>query len=469
MSKKTSKNKSSKKHPGKKNPHKKNHRPADGAGQQPLIRLSQCMIVKNEEKNIEKALSWGKGVVCEQIVVDTGSTDRTVEIAERMGATVLHFEWIDDFAAAKNFAIDHAKGNWIAFLDADEYFPQEDTVKLIKLLEYIHMDRSKHFVRAKMANVNTDGSMIASFPQDRVFRKHPRMRYRGRIHEQLYFDPPEEVGCFDAQELLLIIHTGYSDDVNKPEKGERNARLLEKELERDPKDGTRLMYLGDAYNMAERDDEALECYRKVLWDPEMKMDHSITYLRAGLQILRLRNGEPPEDTEAEFLQVSEALKKRCGDAHPDIDYYLAFMNLKKKDMDKAAALFESSLNKLKRYDGADVAKMTSDLALPNYVVAAHALNQGNPQKAVTYAVEALRVDKFSPDGMKMLLLAFATEYKDGMTIDPYWNFLYKLYDMSNPKDLLFIWKMAKETAFTAMEERAFAALPPEIKERIEGK
>ena len=83
-------------------------------------KISQCMIVKNEERNIERALSWGKGVVAEQIVVDTGSTDRTVEIAEQMGAKVYHFEWIDDFAAAKNFAISKAKYEWIALLDADE-------------------------------------------------------------------------------------------------------------------------------------------------------------------------------------------------------------------------------------------------------------------------------------------------------------------------------------------------------------
>ncbi len=69
------------------------------------VRLSQCMIVKNEEKNIERALSWGKDIMYEQIVVDTGSTDRTVEIAKGMGAKVYHFEWIDDFAAAKNYAI----------------------------------------------------------------------------------------------------------------------------------------------------------------------------------------------------------------------------------------------------------------------------------------------------------------------------------------------------------------------------
>ena len=99
------------------------------------IRLSQCMIVKNEEKNIERALSWGKSFMWEQIVVDTGSTDRTVEIARRLGAKVYHFEWIDDFAAAKNYAVSQAQGDWIVFLDADEYFLEEDAKRLVPLLE----------------------------------------------------------------------------------------------------------------------------------------------------------------------------------------------------------------------------------------------------------------------------------------------------------------------------------------------
>ena len=68
------------------------------------IQISQCMIVKNEEKNIERALSWGREIVCEQIVVDTGSTDRTVELASAMvkEGGIYHIPWQDDFAAAKN-------------------------------------------------------------------------------------------------------------------------------------------------------------------------------------------------------------------------------------------------------------------------------------------------------------------------------------------------------------------------------
>ena len=91
-------------------------------------------VVKNEEKNIERALTWGKGVVAEQIVVDTGSADKTVEIARRLGAKVYHFTWVNDFAAAKNFALEKAQYPWIAFLDADEYFSEEDGKKLAELL-----------------------------------------------------------------------------------------------------------------------------------------------------------------------------------------------------------------------------------------------------------------------------------------------------------------------------------------------
>ena len=84
------------------------------------MKISQAMIVKNEEKNIERALSWGKGVVSEQIVVDTGSTDRTVELAKSMGAKVFSFPWRDDFSLARNFAIEKCKYPWIVMLDADE-------------------------------------------------------------------------------------------------------------------------------------------------------------------------------------------------------------------------------------------------------------------------------------------------------------------------------------------------------------
>ena len=147
------------------------------------IRISQCMIVKNEEKNIERALSWGRDVVWEQIVVDTGSTDHTVEIAKRMGARLFHFDWIDDFAAAKNYAIEKAGGDWIAFLDADEYLSEEDAKKLPLLLNEL----SRREYNALIARwIQTDGDVSwradgegHSEPADGEGGREPRERRGG--------------------------------------------------------------------------------------------------------------------------------------------------------------------------------------------------------------------------------------------------------------------------------------------------
>ena len=110
--------------------------------------LSQCMIVKNEEKHIRRALSWAAGIAKEQIVVDTGSTDRTVEIARSMGAKVFHFPWEDDFSSAKNYAIRQASGSWIAFLDADEYLDADDAKKAAgDLKEIVSGAHGRHHVR----------------------------------------------------------------------------------------------------------------------------------------------------------------------------------------------------------------------------------------------------------------------------------------------------------------------------------
>ena len=95
------------------------------------IKLSACTITKNEALNIGKSIDSYKDYVDEIIVVDTGSIDETIEIAESKGAKVLKFEWKNDFSAAKNFALDHASGDWIIFLDADEWF-DGDTAKNIR-------------------------------------------------------------------------------------------------------------------------------------------------------------------------------------------------------------------------------------------------------------------------------------------------------------------------------------------------
>lgn len=436
--------------------------------EQTNIQLSQCMIVKNEEKNIERALSWGKDIMCEQIVVDTGSTDRTVELAKKMGAKVFHFTWKDDFAAAKNYAIEQAKGNWIAFLDADEYFSKEDTKKVIGVLERAETNPQIAFVRAKIVHLNKDGTVLAASSQDRLFRNDPDIRYRYRIHEQIYNSGNLRTKYFDAQEELMILHTGYGVQVNRPEKGERNARLLEQELEEYPNSGLILMYLGDAYDMANRTEEALECYRKVVWDDSIDTSDGISALRSGLQVLRMRINEPVEDIKDELFEISEKLQELGHGLHPDLDYFKGFWYLKAGQPDKAAVLFENALEKLEWYQTAEVARMTSDLERPNQVVAASALKQGNLQKAVRFVVPALRINRYAADSIKILLASFRMEWQEGKSVDPYWNFLKQIYDMDNLKDLLILYKFAKELQFDKLAEKIWGFLPKEAKEQLKG-
>lgn len=452
---------------------RKNHVPKGTGSPASSVKLSQCMIVKNEEKNIEQALSWGKGYVCEQIVVDTGSTDKTVEIAEQMGAKVYHFEWNDNFAAAKNYAIEQANGNWIAFLDADEFLPEEDAKKVMKCLQEAHPHQEIDFLRTKIVNLNESGEIMGAFPQDRFFRNVPGLRYQYRIHETLMYVKKKKLLAYDVQDKITILHTGYGAHISRPDKGERNIRMLKTDLEENPQNAMRLMYLGDAYNIQEKKADALACYRKLLWNDIRKpadiasADDEIAYIRAGLQIMRIRHSEPASETKDEFLKINETLKSYGGDSHPDLDYYTAIMYFRDGDMKQSAELFERALQKLEHYTGADVTTMTGDLEVPNKVIAMQALSEGNLQKAVQYAVKALQVNKYSGDAIKILIVAFKMEHKPGMGAESYWQFLCKMYDSNNLKDLMFLYRFAGEEGFTELAELAYEAIPPEVRGQIE--
>jgi len=239
---------------GKKKTKKRNAGPPQSA-----IRLSQCMIVRNEEKNIERALAWAKKIAFEQIVVDTGSTDRTIEIADKMGARVLHFEWVDDFSAAKNFAIEQAKGNWIALLDADEYFSPGDADKLMIFLKRIQADpfmRANYLaLNSALVNVDENGKRGAVQDQERVFRNIPANRYIGRIHERLDVKKENIV----AVDEIEIIHTGYSAAaIRDKNKAGRNVMLLREELASNPDDLNIKSYLADSLKMSDDEKDKAE-------------------------------------------------------------------------------------------------------------------------------------------------------------------------------------------------------------------
>ena len=105
------------------------------------IKISACTIVKNEEKNIERWLEGVRSFADEILITDTGSTDDTIALAKAGGAMVNYFPWRNDFAAAKNFAIEQAHGDWIVMLDADEYFDEGSQKKMRQIISRFHKQK----------------------------------------------------------------------------------------------------------------------------------------------------------------------------------------------------------------------------------------------------------------------------------------------------------------------------------------
>ena len=142
------------------------------------MKISTCLIVKNESENIGRCLDSIKNISDEIIVVDTGSTDDTVEIAKSFGARVYFYGWDNNFSNARNHALDKATGDWIIFLDADEYFGPNTQKQLRTVLERISNNKTVDAVLCKIINIDVQsGRVLSENPTIRIFRGKSGIRY----------------------------------------------------------------------------------------------------------------------------------------------------------------------------------------------------------------------------------------------------------------------------------------------------
>lgn len=217
--------------------------------------LTIGMIVKNEEKYLERCLNGIKPILdnvdSELIITDTGSTDRTVEIAKRFTDKILHFEWADDFAAARNTALDIAKGEWFMFLDADEIFGQcSGIIDFFNSGEYKKYNAACYVVR----NLLDDGKAHSDFMASRMTKVFKDTRFSGRVHEYLlHFTYPIK----NISDTAL--HYGYmfEDKEKSKQKASRNIELMQKMLKEDQNCNPLIyLHLYDAYRMTGEIEEA---------------------------------------------------------------------------------------------------------------------------------------------------------------------------------------------------------------------
>ncbi len=241
------------------------------------MRLSVCMIVKNEQEFIENCLKSIQPIADEIIVVDTGSSDKTLEIARAFAAKIFSFQWINDFSAARNEALKQATGDWILHLDADETLEETSAGKIRPLISTTDSDALIVSVR----NYHPPQDMVKYLDsgQIRLFRNRPEYRYRNAIHEQITFSIEENGGSIkDAP--LLIHHFGYQ--TGNAQKAERNRILLEKKVQENPEDGYLQFKLGETYKALQLNEKAKTCFLKALSANEPKLSSEILdsiYLR----------------------------------------------------------------------------------------------------------------------------------------------------------------------------------------------
>ncbi|MDQ0194843.1 glycosyltransferase [Paenibacillus wynnii] len=215
--------------------------------------ISLCMITKNEERFLMDCLNSVKDAIDEIIIVDTGSTDRTCEIALSFGAKIYHRPWEQDFAAPRNFGIDRAKGQWILILDADETL--EASVTIRQMVTDAEKDIEGFLMN--ICNYSDDAkSLIEQSVGLRLFRNQPRFRYFGALHEQL---PLQDANV--ALSGLIIHHFGYMPSVTlAKEKHIRNLEILMKEKVKNPNSAFVYYNLGTEYVRLKQYSTALKHY-----------------------------------------------------------------------------------------------------------------------------------------------------------------------------------------------------------------
>lgn len=262
-------------------------------------RLSLAMIAKNEEARLGRCLESVQGLVDEIVVVDTGSTDQTVEIARHYGAKVHYFEWCEDFSAARNEAIRHATGDWVMWLDPDDIFPKENFPKVRRAMG---MGKGCAFY----FRLQDEGYDATTCLQLRLFPNLPGVRFEMPVHEQVALSLGR-LGVRIVPTDIVVRHTGYTTEEVVRAKQRRYFNIMQRWLEQHPDDYIVRHHAAQTHYVWGEMDEAIADYRRILSDGRAASDRNLIIVTtAHLYLGRslMRKGE----YEQALPPLHEALK-----------------------------------------------------------------------------------------------------------------------------------------------------------------
>lgn len=300
------------------------------------MRLSICMMVKNEEKYLEQSLqslqSLREAIESELIIVDTGSTDRTVEIAEKFTDKVYFHEWNNDFSAMRNTTISYATGEWIYIMDGDEILEVSQP-----LIDFLISPTRKRYGAIAITGKNIVDLEAGTYTAQmgfRLFKNNGKFHYEGAVHNQAVFRG-ETLAIPD----VTVLHYGYisSDKELMERKFQRTSAILKQELEKNPENVYYWSQLSVTYAMHNDFKEAIEyAERAYSLLPAKKTPN---YMFVLLQMILVYQHEEMYQRVAEVCRESMAIQE----GYVDVYYYYAESQAMTDNYPEAVKYFEKYL------------------------------------------------------------------------------------------------------------------------------
>ncbi len=394
------------------------------------MKISSCVIVKNEAENIERCLNSIKDISNEIIVVDTGSTDNTKEIASKFGARIYDFKWDDNFSNAKNYALDKATGDWIIFLDADEYFETNTQKILGRVFKHIHNNKAIDAVLCRMINTEGfNGKILSENPTVRIFRGRCGIRFSGAVHEQ----PLKNGNSFSAAKVtdfnLLIYHTGYSSAI-LPEKIKRNLKILENEIANNQITNLTYYYMSSMHNNLGNYEESIKYALLALKELTIK-DTIMAYQPYILLIksmLVLKDKYVADEIEKYANEAIEAFP-----THPEIWYIKGMVKKAQHDYPAAINCFLKAINYNKNFNLLLNNNFPGQTENVYFNLAESYKKLGDQVHALEYYFEALKINKMNIDTFSGLYDLIENQDSTEIIL-----FLNSIYHKENKNDMAFL-------------------------------
>lgn len=297
--------------------------------------ITLCMIVRNEEEVLARCLASVRELVDEIIIVDTGSTDATIKIARGFGAAVHQFDWIDDFAAARNYSFSFATSPYILWLDADDVVEPDQLAELLALKARLHKD--VYYLQYDYAQ-DASGRSLCTFYRERIVRRAPGIRWQYPIHECL------SVGSAHSSERVEIAIRHARTEAGALADEHRNLRILERAIAREEYAGSARIryYLGKEYLDNGRPAEAIEHLRLFLAMPDGWVEDRIGAQQRIARAFRDLARTHPEEAERYTASArAEAKRARAMDGRwAEPHFLLGEIAFDEGDYEEAAFWFE---------------------------------------------------------------------------------------------------------------------------------